>query len=200
MFKRDKDQGKDKAVPATGNKTAAARDLGAPPLKPFSSKGSHTPPKMPTAAFRPDIARGPVSIPGVSRRIEHGRPGESESRKLTVGRDICLAGEITSCDKLVVEGRVEVHLSDARVIEIAPSGFFKGSAEVELADVSGRFDGELIARDKLIVRKGGRIKGSIRYGSIIIESGGEISGDMRTLEADEPVAAPDEKNDGETDV
>ncbi len=196
MFKRDKD----KAVAATGKKTEAADDLGAPPLKPFSRKGSHTPPKKPAAAFLPEIARGPITIPGVSRRIEHGRPGESESRKLTVGRDICLAGEITSCDKLVVEGRVEVHLSDARVIEIAPSGFFKGSAEVELADVSGRFDGELIARDKLIVRKGGRIKGSIRYGSIIIESGGEISGDMRTLEADEPVAAPDEKNDGETDV
>lgn len=193
MFKRDKNK---LMPPASGDKAEAVDDLGAPPLKPFSRKGSHTPPKKLAAAFRPDIARGPISIPGVSMRIEHGRPGESESRKLTVGRDICLAGEITSCDKLVVEGRVEVHLSDARVIEIAPSGFFKGSAEVELADISGRFDGELIARDKLIVRKGGRIKGSIRYGSIVIESGGEISGDMRTLEADDPVVAPDNKVDG----
>jgi cytoskeletal protein CcmA (bactofilin family) len=192
MFKRDKD----KVGPSAGNKAEAADNLEAPPLKPFSRKGSHTPPKKPAAAFRPEIARGPITIPGVSRRIEHGR---SESRKLTVGRDICLAGEITSCDKLVVEGRVEVHLSDARVIEIAPSGFFKGSAEVELADVSGRFDGELIARDKLIVRNGGRIKGSIRYGSIVIESGGEISGDMRTLEADDPAAAQDGEKDREKD-
>ncbi len=195
MFKRDND----KVAPADGRKADAADDQAAPPLKPFSRKGSHTPPKKPATTFRPEIARGPITIPGVSRRIEHGRPGESESRKLTVGRDICLAGEITSCDKLVVEGRVEVHLSDARVIEIAPSGFFKGSAEVELADVSGRFDGELIARDKLIVRNGGRIKGSIRYGSIVIESGGEISGDMRTLEADDPAAAQDGEMDGEKD-
>jgi len=179
MFKRDKN-GNGKG----GDQAEKGEDLNAPPLKPFSAKGSHTPPKKPAAApaRRADIPHRAPDIPGVASRIEHGRPGESESRKLTVGRDICLAGEITSCDKLVVEGRVEVQLSDARVIEVAPSGFFKGSAEVELADISGRFDGELVARDKLIVRNGGRIKGSIRYGSIVIESGGEISGDMQTLE------------------
>ena len=32
---------------------------------------------------------------------------ENEGKKLIVGRDIILSGRITSCDKLVVEGRVE---------------------------------------------------------------------------------------------
>ena len=46
-----------------------------------------------------------------------------------------------------------------------------------------RFDGELIANETLIVRAGGHINGKIRYGRIVIESGGEVVGDMEALEA-----------------
>lgn len=171
-----------------------AQDLPAPPLKPFTRKGSHMPAKAPAAAtaVRHDIPRRPVDPPAPPRRFDRLRPGESESKKLTVGRDICLKGEITACDKLVVEGRVEVALDDARAIEIAPTGFFKGRAEVDEADISGLYEGELIARELLTVRAGGRINGTVRYGRIVIEAGGEISGDMRALsQADGPAASAD---------
>ena len=160
--------------------------MAAPPLKPFSKKGSHAPSKPPgPAAFQGDPPRGAVDIANAPRRLERPRPGQAESKKLVVGREIRLSGEITACDKLVVEGQVEASLSDARVIEVAPTGYFKGDAQVNEADISGRFEGELVARDRLIVRASGRISGSIRYGCIVIESGGEISGDMQTLSADE---------------
>jgi len=64
-----------------------------------------------------------------------------------------------------------------------PSGYFKGSAEVDEADINGHYEGDLIARERLIVRAGGHIKGKVRYGRIVIESGGEISGDMQALES-----------------
>jgi cytoskeletal protein CcmA (bactofilin family) len=162
------------------------RKFDAPPLKPFSKKGSHTPGQ---AAFRPEIPRRVVEIPGSPRRIDRGRPVDAENKKLIVGQDIHLSGEITSCDRLVVEGRVEASLTNARVIEVAPSGFFKGDAQVEEADISGRYEGTLIAYEKLTVRTGGRVSGSIRYGNIVIESGGEISGDMHALSQEEQAEA-----------
>ena len=166
------------------------RKFDAPPLKPFSKKGSHTPGKPPgQAAFRPEIPRRVVEIPGSPRRIEPGRAVDAENKKLIVGQDIHLSGEITSCDRLVVEGRVEASLTNARVIEVAPNGFFKGDAQVEEADISGRYEGTLIAYEKLTVRAGGRVSGSIRYGNIVIESGGEISGDMHALSEDEQAEA-----------
>lgn len=156
----------------------------APPLKPFSKKGSHAPAKPPSASGGiPEFQRRPPDIPGSpGRRLDRPRTGESESRRLIVGSDIQLNGEITACDKLVVEGHVQVNLPGARVLEISPSGLFKGTAEVDEADISGRFDGDLIARERLIVRTGGRVRGTVRYGKIVIESGGEIAGDMQTLE------------------
>ena len=166
------------------------RKFDAPPLKPFSKKGSHTPGKPPgQAAFRPEIPRRVVEIPGSPRRIEPGRAVDAENKKLIVGQDIHLSGEITSCDRLVVEGRVEASLTNARVIEVAPNGFFRGDAQVEEADISGRYEGTLIAYEKLTVRAGGRVSGSIRYGNIVIESGGEISGDMHALSEDEQAEA-----------
>ena len=104
---------------------------------------------------------------------------------MVIGREIQLSGEITACEKLIVEGSVEVTLSHAHTIEIAPSGHFVGTAEVNEAYISGRYDGDLIALEKLVVKDGGHVKGKIRYGRIVIESGGEVSGDMQALQMDD---------------
>ena len=160
---------------------ASATDLDAPPLKPFSKRGSHTPASAVGAVARRESARQMAELVGPARRVERGRVGQAEGSKLIVGRDIQLKGEITACDKLVVEGTVEAEINDARVIEVAPTGHFKGDAQVDEADVSGRYEGRLTAKDKLTVRSTGRVSGSIRYGRIVIEAGGQVSGDMQTL-------------------
>ncbi|MEK9672055.1 MAG: polymer-forming cytoskeletal protein [Rhodospirillaceae bacterium] len=159
-------------------------DLSAPPLKPFSRKGTHAPEPPMSSGLQPDMHRRAPEMPSTTRRIDRARSLDSGSdpKRLIVGRDISLTGEITSCDRLVVEGQVEVTLPSARLIEVSPTGVFKGNADVEEADISGRFEGELTVRGRLVVRAGGRITGKIRYSRIVIEQGGEISGDMRTLD------------------
>lgn len=197
MFGKKKDETTKKGDPKP-DRDDSMDEISAPPLKPFSRKGSHAPAKPPTSSsFHPDVARRAVpDIPGIPpRRLDRQVATDADSKRLVIGRDICLSGEITSCDRLVVEGQVEAVLPNARVIEVAPTGFFKGSADVEEADVSGRFEGELIVRDRLIVRAGGRIRGAIRYGRIVIESGGQISGDMQTLDGAEPTKNPKSDDD-----
>ncbi len=196
MFRKKKDETV-KAGQGAGSDDGDA-GISAPPLKPFTRKGTHAPSKPPTAAsFHPDIPRrSPPEIPGISpRRAERSLTGIQDSKRLMIGRDIILSGEITSFDRLVVEGRAEVAIEGADMIEVTSSGFFKGSADVEEADISGRFEGKLIARDQLIVRAGGRISGTIRYGRIVIEAGGEISGDMRALESGNADGGADEGAD-----
>jgi cytoskeletal protein CcmA (bactofilin family) len=181
MFGKDKDTGDGKGAKPVSEEMA-------PPLKPFSRKTGGGPSKPTATPLRADIPRRVVDIPGAARRGERMLAMDDDANRLTVGRNICLSGEITACQKLVVEGQVEAALKDAAVIEVAPSGFFRGTAEVDEAEISGRFEGTLIARQKLTIRKGGRIDGSVRYGRIVIESGGEISGDMAALDdVKEPV-------------
>ncbi|MBS0336860.1 MAG: polymer-forming cytoskeletal protein [Proteobacteria bacterium] len=121
----------------------------------------------------------PAATPEVtSRPTGAGKPGEGS--KLIVGPDVKLKGvEITDCDTLVVEGRVESAL-DSRVIQIAEHGVFNGTASIDIAEIRGRFEGELTARNQLVIHASSRVSGKIRYGKIKIEEGGEISGDIGT--------------------
>lgn len=131
---------------------------------------------------RSEMARRVLDIPA-SRRTDS--IGDAQGKKLIVGREICLSGEISACDTLVVEGRVEAALSDSRTIEITESGVFKGEIEINVAEISGQFEGALTARTRLIVHSKGSVKGRIRYAEIEVERGGRIEGDIQVIaEAD----------------
>jgi cytoskeletal protein CcmA (bactofilin family) len=105
-------------------------------------------------------------------------PETSGGSKLIVGQKIKLKGEIADCDTLVVEGQVEATM-ESRVIQIAESGTFKGSVQVEVAEINGTFDGDLTARQKLVIHSTGKVTGTIRFGKIVIEEGGQLSGDVQ---------------------
>lgn len=106
---------------------------------------------------------------------------EESGSRLIVGPDVKLKGaEILDCDTLVVEGRVEATM-DSRVIRITEHGAFSGKVGIDVAEIHGHFDGELTARKQLIIHATGRVSGKIRYGKILIEEGGEVSGDVQSL-------------------
>lgn len=116
------------------------------------------------------------------------QPGDNAVCKLIVGPDIKLKGaEITDCDTLVVEGRVEASM-DSRVIQIAEKGVFVGKAGIDVAEIRGRFEGELTAHSQLVIHSTGRVSGTIRYGKIAIEEGGELSGDVAAIGSTKPAA------------
>ncbi|SCA56422.1 conserved hypothetical protein [Candidatus Terasakiella magnetica] len=209
MFGRNKNGDKPtteekKDQPASTTDANADKVEQLPPLKPFSAKGSHTAsppskPAVPNAAstgsapgYRPDIAaRRLMDIPGATPRRGDQRNFQ-DPRTLTVGREISLRGEITSCETLIVEGQVDAKITDARVLDVPNGGVYTGTAHVEEAFISGVFDGELYAYKTLTVKSGGRVKGDVRYGRIVIEEGGEIAGSMSTLSPDEIAKARNE--------
>jgi len=128
------------------------------------------------AAPRPAI--NPAARPETPQTPERAKSPQTTSSRLIVGPDIKLKGvEITDCDTLVVEGTVEASM-DSRVVKIAEHGVFKGTVSIDIAEIHGRFEGELTARDQLIIHSTGRVSGKIRYGKIQIEEGGEIDGDI----------------------
>jgi cytoskeletal protein CcmA (bactofilin family) len=105
-------------------------------------------------------------------------PAQEGEAKLTVGPNIKLKGvEITDCDTLVVEGSVEATM-DSRMIQISERGSFKGSAEIDVAEIRGSFDGNLTVRQKLVIYSTGKVTGRIRYGKVVIEEGGQLSGEI----------------------
>lgn len=156
---------------------AAPAPAGLPPLG--------TPGRAPAG---PATASSPLNAPDAGKSA--AKPGLTDAvggNRLIVGPDVKLKGaEILDCDTLVVEGRVEATM-DSRVMHIAEKGVFSGKVSIDVAEVYGTFEGELTARQQLVIHETGRVSGTIRYGKILIDEGGELSGDIKSLDADTPV-------------
>ena len=141
---------------------------------------------------------GPVSPHAVAqaRRTPPSTPasnfsGKDQSRKLTVGRDISLNGEIATCDHLIVEGTVKATIKGGKMLEIAESGTYQGVVDIDQADIAGRFEGELIVRGKLVIRPTAIVTGVLYYNRLQVDTGATINAQLNTL-IEEPAyqAAP----------
>ena len=151
---------------------------------PFFGKREREPeplPSRPAPLVGPgtNLSGTPVTPPSMPAPSAASTAAAKEGgSKLTVGPNIKLKGvEITDCDTLVVEGLVEATM-DSRVMQIAEQGAFRGSAEIDIAEIRGLFDGNLTVRDKLVIHSTGKVTGKIRYGKIVVEEGGQLSGEI----------------------
>jgi cytoskeletal protein CcmA (bactofilin family) len=152
----------------------------------------------PATGYKTDLPRridlpgtGPGFAGAVRRPDSAAAPGGRESpRKLIVGSEISLAGEITACDHLVVEGRIEAKIKDCQTIEIAEQGVFKGSAEIRDGDIAGRFEGDLSVSGLLRLRASGVVTGTVKYGELQVETGGKLIGTLQPLGGDAAASAP----------
>jgi cytoskeletal protein CcmA (bactofilin family) len=130
----------------------------------------------PAPAPMPAAKAGEATNPGIPEAVDR------KEAKLVVGPDIKMRGaEITDCDTLVVQGRMEATL-DSRVLEITEHGVFQGTIAVDQATIHGRFDGELTVRKQLVIEGTGKVSGKIRYAKIRIQEGAELAGEISVLD------------------
>ena len=154
------------------SESATARPTTASPYSSGNSSASQ--PSSPQPAYAGTQPGALTALPGTAPSV--AKEGGS---KLTVGPNIKLKGvEITDCDTLVVEGLVEATM-DSRLMQISQQGAFKGSAEIDIAEIHGEFDGNLTVRQKLVIYATGKVTGKIRYGKVVIEEGGQLSGEIQ---------------------
>lgn len=160
--------------PAVAAPAAAAAAPAFRPVPPQAAMVAASRPSMPSVA-------APSASVGDAARASIPANRGSAKRVLTVGPDIQMKGEITSCDRVVIDGMVDATMRDVHTVELTETGSLKGTAEVEDAEISGTFEGDITVRGKLTVHASGRIRGNITYGEIEIQRGGQISGNIRNI-------------------
>lgn len=150
----------------------------------------------------PAVAMGGQRRPTMALPMPSGMRSSSGElsageKRLIVGRDIALAGEIADCDQLVVEGTMDATLRAGKRLDIYQSGMFRGAANVQEADISGSFSGELNVAGRLRLRSTSQVSGTIRYSEIEVEAGAQLSGEFQYVPG---AAAANDSNDNEAVV
>jgi cytoskeletal protein CcmA (bactofilin family) len=119
-----------------------------------------------------------TELPRTAGLSSTSHQAEPQTRTLIIGPGVSVKGEISFCNRLIVQGKIEAKLADCPNVIIKEGGVFSGESTTEDADVEGLFDGKLVVRKRLIVRATGRVSGNISYGELEVERGGTISGEI----------------------
>ena len=163
------------------NSTSPAHSTGTERSAAAVKFGAASAPSAPSAANTDaTLAHAAADTPTpLSRDVATGE--DEPGARLLVGRDVKLKGaEILDCDTLVVEGRVEATM-DSRLLRIAANGSFAGKVSIDVAEIYGTFEGELTARSQLVIHSTGRVSGTIRFGKLVVDEGGELNGDISVI-------------------
>lgn len=150
---------------------------------PFGKREENVPHSiLNSAAAQQAVARPAPAQPAPAAQADKDT---GAGNRLIVGPDVRLKGaEILDCDTLVVEGHVEATM-DSRIIRIAEKGEFNGKVGIDIAEIRGTFTGELNVRDQLIIHSTGKVNGTVRYGKVLIEEGGQLCGDIQMMNKNE---------------
>ncbi len=174
----------------SGEPTEAAKSVLKPAIyePPAAAPAPTARPAEPAPRANPPAA--PAPQPAASAPVAKAAAAEPAESRLFVGVNIKLKGvEVSDCDALVIEGHVEATVH-SKALEIARPGTLHGTADIDVAEIHGEFEGELTARTRLVVHGTGRVAGTIRYGKLVVAEGGEITGDLRRLDGSAPADAP----------
>lgn len=134
-----------------------------------------TQPQNPTPFGRPTMPGQTTAYGTAQTRTQ------TDGRTLTIGQGITLSGEIENCDQLLVEGTVEATLNGAKLLDIAETGVFYGSVDIEEAVIAGRFEGDLTVDGRVTIETTGVVIGTITYRELTVEAGATIEGKISSF-------------------
>jgi len=88
-----------------------------------------------------------------------------------------LEGNIETEGTLIIDGSVTGTIRCGS-LEIMADGNVDANVEAEAVHMAGSFEGEMISRGKLTFFRTGKVKGNVSYGTLSIESGGLLDGNV----------------------
>jgi len=132
-----------------------------------------------------------------------GRRKQASMRIDTLlGKAAILNGDLEFSGGLHLDGRVNGNVrsnaEDGGALSVSESGFIEGNVEVTNIVMNGTVNGDMHARDRLVLGGSARVNGNVHYGVIEMAPGAVITGKLIPLGQDkagssaesQPEAAP----------
>jgi len=94
-----------------------------------------------------------------------------------IGKSVVIKGELSGSEDLYVDGQVEGSIAlKNNSLTVGPNGQIKASVEAKGIVVQGKLDGNVIATDRVDLRKSAVVSGDIVTQRISIEEGAYLKG------------------------
>jgi len=122
-----------------------------------------------------------------------------------LGKTANLQGDLEFSGGLHLDGRINGNVrssaEDGGALSVSESGFIEGSVQVTNIVMNGTVNGDMYARDRLVLGEKARVNGNVHYGVIEMASGAVITGKLIPLggTASSPAETPAAETPAESD-
>ncbi len=132
--------------------------------------------------------------PPATRPLEPPRAEAPRSVDIaTIGKSVIVRGELSGSEDLYVDGEVEGSIAlKGQSLTIGPNGRVRANLEARNVIVHGRVDGNVIASDRVDLRKSASLTGDISTARVAIEDGAYFKGTI-DIQKTEPAARVEPK-------
>ena len=115
------------------------------------------------------LAQPTDAAPTVERRPGAGK---EEVRAAALGRSVCVTGDITGAEDLVIDGQVEGRIDlPNHTLTIGPNATVLATITANVVTVFGSVVGAVTAVDKVAVRRSGSLEGTVTCARLAVQDG-----------------------------
>jgi cytoskeletal protein CcmA (bactofilin family) len=117
-----------------------------------------------------------------------GRRKQTMRIDTLLGKAANLQGDLEFAGGLHLDGRINGNVrssaADGGALSVSESGFIEGRVEVTNIVMNGTVNGDMVARERLVLGEKARVNGNVHYGVIEMASGAVITGKLIPLNSD----------------
>lgn len=142
---------------------------------------------------RPVTAQAPLRapLPEPPRPAPAHTPTPAAAGSTLIGTSVSIRGDIVSGEDLYVNGSVEGTLQvDQNRVSVGPRGKVRASITAREVLIQGAVEGDIHARDKIIIKNEGTLVGDIQVAGIVIEDGAYFKGSIDIIRPQAQAAPP----------
>ena len=109
-------------------------------------------------------------------KLDSNRQIKKES-SLIIGEGATIKGEVKEENEITIEGNVDGDI-ECKDLIVGKTGSIKGKIKADTLIVEGSIEGEINIKDVLKLMSSSYVSGKICYGSVQINEGGKLIGEM----------------------
>ena len=144
-------------------------------VEPISTPAAHEPVKSRTLSRPASVA----SVPAASR--------SRNQSTATIGKSLKIKGTLGGLEDVYVDGEVEGNIElEENTLTVGPNGNISADVKAKNITVLGRLTGNVVAGERIEIRKTGSLEGAVTSTRIVIEDGAVFRGSIDIVKPEPP--------------
>jgi cytoskeletal protein CcmA (bactofilin family) len=108
---------------------------------------------------------------------ETRRTAVRASTSSTIGANMTIKGELSGTEDLEVFGKIEGNITlQSNTLTLREGGFMQGTIHAKDIEIQGKVHGDLIAKDRVLLKSSANMDGKIVGARVVLEDGCQFKG------------------------